>query len=393
MTARAIVRLRGVLLLLAAAACGGGTSPSGGPTVTAGANGSIPLEAPYALAATFNDTTDHAPWSYQVNWGDGSSSTGTTTTTGAISASHTYESQGGYSVSVAVTNERGKSGQASLNVTVTDPVLLTAGDIADCTRASDDATANLLDGLVGIVVPLGDNAYSDGTTDEYNTCYAPTWGRQKARSRPVAGNHDYITPNATGYFGYFGAAAGDPSKGYYSYTLGSWFVIVLNTGTQRPIDIAVGSAQEVWLRNELATHSQQCVLAMWHHPRFSTVAGRDPIRPEVGPIWNALYEYGVDLVLNGHDHAYQRFAPQTPDGVANPTFGIRQIAVGTGGGEGLYAFAPIPTGSNLAVRNNDTWGILKVTLRAGGYAWQFISAAGGGTFTDAGSGTCHGRPS
>jgi PKD repeat protein len=395
MTARAIVRLRGFLLLLAAAACGGGggTVPSGGPTVNNVANGSVPLEAPYTLSPTFSDTTDHSPWSYEVDWGDGTSSTGTKTTTGAINANHTYASQGGYSVRVTVTNERGKSGQASATVSVTDPVLLTAGDIADCTRTSDDATANLLDGLAGIVVPLGDNAYLDGTATEYANCYAPTWGRHKARSRPVAGNHDYNTPNATGYFGYFGAAAGDPSKGYYSYSLGSWFVIVLNTGTDRPVDYAVGSAQDVWLRNELATHSQQCVLAMWHHPRFSTVVGRDPIRPEVGPIWNALYEYGVDLVLNGHDHAYQRFAPQTPDGVANPTVGIRQIAVGTGGGEGLYAFGPIPTGSNLEVRNNDTWGILKVTLRAGGYDWQFIPAAGGGTFTDSGSGTCHGRPS
>jgi PKD repeat protein len=360
--------------------------------VTAGADGTVPLEAPYSLSATFTDTTNRSPWSYDVDWGDGNSSSGSKSTAGAITATHAYTTEGSYRVSVTVTNGGGKSGSGSFNVTVTDPVLLAAGDIADCRRTSDDATANLLDNLQGIVVPLGDNAYLDGTTDEYNNCYAPTWGRQKARSRPAAGNHDYNTPDAAGYYGYFGAAAGDPTKGYYTYTLGSWFVIVLNTGTDRPINYAVGSPQEVWLRNELATHSQQCVLAMWHHPRFSTVEGRDAIRPEVGPIWNALYEYGVDLVLNGHDHAYQRFAAQTPDGVADANYGIPQIAVGTGGGEGLYAFGPISTGSNLVVRNNDTWGILKVTLRAGGYDWQFIPAAGG-TFTDSGSGTCHGRPS
>jgi PKD repeat protein len=392
MTARAIGRLLGFLFLLLASACGGGTSgPGNGPVVNAGPDGSVPVGATYALPATFSDTSNRSPWSYDVNWGDGASSTGSKSSAGAISETHAYAAEGTYRVSVTVTNQSGESGSGSFTLTATAPVILAAGDIGDCTRSSDDATGALLDNLAGIVMPLGDNAYLSGTPTEYSDCYGPAWGRQKARTRPVAGNHDYYTTDAAGYFGYFGASAGDPAKGYYSFTLGNWFVIVLNTGTEHPADYAAGSAQETWLRNELATHSQQCVLAMWHHPRFSTVAERPAIRPEVKSLWDALYQYGADLVLNGHDHAYQRYAPQTSDGVADASFGIRQIAVGTGGGEGLYAFMPIPPGANLEVRNNDTYGVLKVTLRAAGYDWQFIPASGG-AFTDSGSGTCHGRP-
>ena len=272
-----------------------------------------------------------------------------------------------------------------------DAVIVAAGDIADCSRTADDATGSSLDTIPGIVMALGDNAYPDGTPADYANCYAPTWGRHKPRTRPVAGNHDYHTPGAAGYFGFFGASAGEPAKGYYSFTAGSWLVIVLNTGTDKPVNYEAGSAQELWLRNELGTRSQQCVLAVWHHPRFSTTVDRPAIRPAVTALWNALYENGADLVVNGHDHSYQRFAPQKPDGTADVEFGIRQIVVGTGGGEGLYDFAPVPPGSNLEVRNNDTWGVLKLTLKPGGYDWTFIRSAGG-AFTDSGSGTCHGRP-
>jgi hypothetical protein len=394
MTSRAIVRLRCLLLSLVLAACGhDGGGPGGpAPTVTPGAGGSVPAGAPFALSATFSDSTNQGPWSYDVDWGDGNRSSGSKSSVGAIADTHTYAAQGSYNVQITVTNQSGETGNGALSVAATAPVILAAGDIGDCIRTTDDSTAKLLESMPGVVVPLGDNAYVNGTLDEYNACYAPSWGRHKARTRPIAGNHDYNTANAAGYFAYFGAAAGNPATGYYSFTLGTWFVIVLNTGTDRPVDYAVGSPQEQWLRNELATHSQQCVLAMWHHPRFSTTNGRDPIRPEVGPIWDALYQYGVDLVLNGHDHNYQRYAPQKPDGTADAAFGIRQLTVGTGGGEGLYAFGPIPTGSNLEVRNNETLGVVKVTLRDGGYDWRFARAAGG-TFTDSGSGTCHGRPS
>ena len=394
MTSRAIARLRGFLLVLAAAACGGhsGTGPTNKPVVQTPGNTSVLVGTTYALSATFSDTTNSSPWSYDIAWGDGESSSGTKSSISPITGTHMYAAEGNYHVAVTVTNQQGGSGDASFTVSATAPVILAAGDIGDCLRRGDDSTAMLLDTLAGVVVPLGDDAYDNGTLDEYNRCYDPTWGRQKSRTRPMPGNHDYITAGAPGYFGYFGAAAGDPAKGYYSYTLGSWFVIVLNTGTDRPLNYEAGSPQEQWLRSELASHSQACVLAMWHHPRFSTVLGRDSITWYTQPIWDALYEYGADLVLNGHDHAYQRFAPQRPDGTADAAHGIRQIAVGTGGGETLYDFAdPAPAGSNIEIRNNRTHGVLKLTLRSGGYDWKFVPASGA-TFTDSGSGTCHGRP-
>ena len=410
MTRRAIVRLRGLSLILAAAftvECSGGggsTEPKGALPVTVEADAGAPLEAPHTLTATFSDTTNSAPWSYDVDWGDGARSNGSLNNVAAIHATHEYQTEGSRRVTVTVTNQRGAAGSASATISTTDPVLLVAGDIADCSRLGDDSTAMLLDTLQGIVVPLGDDAYDNGSPDEYNRCYAPTWGRHKARTRPVPGNHDYncglwnttlpgCTSPAAGYFGYFGAAAGDPSTGYYSYTLGSWFVIVLNTGTDKPVNYEAGSPQEQWLRSELASHSQDCVLAMWHHPRFSTVQSRDSITYYTAASWNALYEYGADLVLNGHDHAYQRFAPQRPDGTRDDAHGIRQISVGTGGGETLYTLDPsLPAGSNAEVRDWHTHGILKLTLRADGYDWKFVPSSGA-TFTDSGSGSCHGRPS
>ena len=397
MRSRALVPVRFVPLMVLAAACGGhdggGTGPSNKPIVAAGSNASLPVGTTYTLSATFTDTTNSAPWSYDVAWGDGQSMSGTKNSVSTITGTHTYASEGHYTVTVTVTNQQGESGDASVTVSATAPVLLAAGDIGDCTRLGDDSTAMLLDTLEGVVLPLGDNAYENGTLDEYNNCYAPTWGRQKARTRPVAGNHDYNTAGAPGYFGYFGTAAGDPSKGYYDFTLGSWFIIVLNTGTDVPDNYKAGSPQEQWLRAELASHSEQCVLAVFHHPRFSSILARDSITYYTAAIWDALYEYGADLVLNGHDHAYQRFAPQKPDGTPDNAFGIRQIVAGTGGGETLYSLAePAPAGSNIQVRNNTTHGVLKVTLRTGEYDWKFVPSSGA-TFTDSGSGNCHGRPS
>ncbi|HXO85575.1 MAG TPA: PKD domain-containing protein [Gemmatimonadales bacterium] len=398
MTSRAIARLRGFLFLLAAAAaCSGGTEPPppppGAPIVTAPSAASLPVGMTYDLSATFTDTSSNAaPWSYDVDWGDGNRSTGSKSAITPIETSHAYATQGNYTVTVAVTNSKDATGTASATVAATAPVIITAGDIGDCGQTSDDATGALLDDLAGIVMPLGDLAYLNGTPTEFANCYGGAWGRVKSRTRPVPGNHDYYTPGAAGYFGYFGAAAGDPAKGYYDFVLGDWLVIVINTGTEHPTDYEPGSPQEQWLRAELASHTQPCVLALWHHPRFSTVTGRDLIRPEVTGLWNALYEYGADLILNGHDHNYQRWAPQKPDGTADAAFGIRQITVGTGGGESLYGFAPIPAGANIEVRNNTTVGVLKLTLRSGGYDWAFLPAAGG-TFTDSGSATCHGRPS
>ncbi|MEW5960815.1 MAG: metallophosphoesterase [Chloroflexota bacterium] len=271
-----------------------------------------------------------------------------------------------------------------------DPVLVGAGDITNCNRTQDEATAQLLDGIAGTVVTLGDNAYPNGTLAQFNNCYGPTWGRHKSRTRPAPGNHDYHTAGASGYYTYFGATASPLEthctgncKGYYSYTLGDWHLIVLNS----EIAHEAGSAQEQWLRADLAAHPSKCTLAYWHKPRFSS--GRHGNNASVQPFWQALYEYGVDVVLNGHDHTYERFAPQNPTGQADPSQGIREFVVGTGGA-GLYPFPTIQP--NSEVRNNVTWGVLKLTLHATSYDWEFIPVAGQ-TFGDSGTGNCVGAGS
>src|SRR6266487_2950812 len=181
--------------------------------------------------------------------------------------------------------------------------LVGAGNIARCDRTNDEATANLLDAIPGTVFALGDNAYPGGTASTYTNCYNPTWGRQKARTSPAVGNHEYDSSStASGYFGYFGAAAGDPAKGYYSYELGSWHVIVLNSGSTT-ISTAAGSPQEQWLRADLAAHPARCTVAYWHHPLFDS---KDPPNANIRPLWDALYAAGVEVVVNAHYGFYER---------------------------------------------------------------------------------------
>ncbi|HEX2191798.1 MAG TPA: metallophosphoesterase [Acidimicrobiales bacterium] len=262
--------------------------------------------------------------------------------------------------------------------------MLAAGDIADCSSAGDEATAALLDARpAGVVATLGDNVYDSGTPREFAECYAPTWGRHKDRTRPAPGNHDYDTTHAAGYFGYFGAAAGDPTKGYYSYDLGAWHVIVLNSNCPST-SCEVGGSQERWLRTDLAASGASCTLAYWHHPPFSSGSthGSDDA---VAPLFRALYEAGAELVLAGHEHNYERFAPLAPSGKVDPARGIRTFVVGTGG-RSLYGFGSPHPGSEA--RNRDAFGILALDLEAGGYRWEFVPQAGK-TFTDSGSGTCH----
>ena len=262
--------------------------------------------------------------------------------------------------------------------------LLAAGDIADCSASGDEATAALLDARPeGVVATMGDNAYPRGTAREFAECYGPTWGRHRDRTRPAPGNHDYQTSHAEGYFGYFGAAAGTPGRAYYSYEVGSWHVVVLDSncgGTS----CRAGGAQERWLRADLAARGAPCTLAYWHHPRFSSgsVHGSDDA---VGPLFQTLYEAGADVVLAGHEHNYERFAPLDPAGRIDTARGIRSFVVGTGG-RSHYGFGDPITGSE--VRNGDTYGVLELTLEPGGYRWEFLPQAGK-TFTDSGSGTCH----
>jgi hypothetical protein len=267
-----------------------------------------------------------------------------------------------------------------------DAHLVAAGDIAGCTGVGDTATAALVGLSPGTVATLGDNAYSRGTAAQFTNCYGPTWGRFRGRTRPSVGNHEYGTGGAAGYFDYFGAAAGPAGKGWYSYDLGGWHVVVLNSNCG-VVACGPGSEQERWLRGDLAASAHQCTLAYWHHPRFSSDA-RHGNNAGVGPFWDALYEYGADLVLGGHAHVYERFGPQDPAGRADPAFGIRQIVVGTGG-RSHYGFQAVK--ANSQVRNADSFGVLQLALRADSYEWRFVPQAGR-TFTDFGTSACHGRP-
>jgi hypothetical protein len=269
-----------------------------------------------------------------------------------------------------------------------DSVLVGAGDIADCRSAGDEATAALVAAIPGTVFTAGDNAYVNGTPAEFNRCYGPTWGKFKGRTMPAVGNHEYQQdPTASGYYRYFGAAAGDPAKGYYDYTLGSWHVVVLNSNCEEIGGCGAGSPQERWLRRVLAAGSARCTVAITHHARFSSAIAHGSDL-EVLPLWQALYDYGADLVVSGHDHVYERFGPQRPNGVADPRFGLRQIVVGTGGRDHRN-FGP--AGPSSEIRNGDTFGVLKLTLHADSYDWQFVPEADK-TFTDAGTTACHGAP-
>ena len=268
-----------------------------------------------------------------------------------------------------------------------DPVLIAAGDIAGCGHLGDTATAAVVSSAIGgTVAMLGDAVYNDGSASQFANCYGPTWGRFKWRTRPAIGNHEYRTPGASGYFNYFGVRAGPRGKGWYSYELGQWHVVVLNSNCSK-VACGKGSEQERWLRADLAAHANKCTLAYWHHPRFSS-DNRHGNWPSVGPFWEALYEFGADVVLSGHAHVYERFAPQNPWGKADPAFGIRQFTVGTGG-NGLYGFQGVKP--NSQVRQAKTLGALKLTLHSGGYDWKFLPQAGK-TFTDSGTTACHGRP-
>jgi hypothetical protein len=263
-------------------------------------------------------------------------------------------------------------------------VLVGAGDIADCTDlASAEGTAQQLEKIPGTVMAIGDLAYPDGTKENF-VCYDKTWGRVKHRTRPAVGNHEFHSKDAVYYFDYFGKTAGDPKDGYYSYDLGAWHIVSLNSECAEVGGCNTGSREEQWLRADLAAHPAPCTLAYFHKPLFSS-GGKHGNDPEMKPLWQALYDANADVVVNGHDHNYERFAPQAPDGSADLKRGIREFVAGTGG-KHLRPMGPAVL--NSEVRSADAFGVLKLTLRANGYDWQFIPVAGK-NFTDSGSGTCH----
>ena len=269
-------------------------------------------------------------------------------------------------------------------------VLVGAGDIATCDLPEDSATAALVNATAGTVFTLGDNAYPDGAAADYANCYHPSWGLVKDRTRPVVGNHDYFSSSsAAPYFAYFGAAAGEPGKGWYSYDVGTdWHVVVLNSNCTNVGGCGAGSVQEQWLRADLAASTRPCTVAMWHNPRFSS--GEHGNDSSTDAFWKALYADGAELVLNGHDHDYERFAPQDPSAGADPTHGIRQFVVGTGG-QDFRSFSST-VAANSEVRSIAAHGVLRLTLSSGSYGWTFLPVPGK-TLDESGSGTCHGAPS
>jgi chitodextrinase len=336
-----------------------------------------------SISLGWNASSDNTGVTGYGVYRDGSrvaTTTGTSHTLTGLTCGTTYQ------LAVDATDAAGnRSGQASLAASTSacsplpggsDPVITAAGDIAGSATDSDP-TAKLVEQVAPArALTLGDNAYPDGSDSNYADYYAPNWGRFKQNTSPVPGNHDYHTAGGAGYFNYFGARA--PGE-YYSYDIGAWHLIALDG----EIGVGAGSAQEQWLKADLAAHSNQCTLAYWHEPRFSSgsVHGNDS---SFDAFWRDLYAAHADVVLNGHDHEYERFGPQTPDAQPDPA-GIREFVVGTGG-ESLYSFGPAEP--NSQVRDNSTFGILKMTLHPTGYDWRF-EPANPGTFTDTGTGDCH----
>jgi len=258
-----------------------------------------------------------------------------------------------------------------------------AGDIASCTSRGDEATAAILAQVPGTIFTAGDNAYESGTVGQYQSCYDPSWGRFKDRTKPAVGNHEYLTPAAAGYFAYFGAAAGPVGKGYYSFEVNGWRVFVMNSNCDEVGGCGPGSVQEQWLAAELAKYPTRCSMAIWHHPRWSS--GLQGSMAEMQALWEDLYNAGTELLVVGHDHVYERFVPLDAAGFPDPERGIREFVVGTGGATHESFRTPLPPSE---VRNADTFGVLRLALGADGYHWKFL-AEEGATFTDSGSGTCH----
>ena len=268
-------------------------------------------------------------------------------------------------------------------------VFVGAGDIAECPTQGDEQTAELIDEVVAdhpdaVVFTTGDNAYDGGSLEEYEACYGPSWGRHKDRTHPAVGNHDFRQTKAAGYSEYWGDAAGPFDLYYYSYDLGDWHVVVLNSECHRVgCEFDSGDGDQVeWLEADLEASAARCTIAIWHHPRWSS--GRYGTDEEYDTFWRVLYDHGAEIVLNGHEHLYERFEPLNPDGDVDEARGIHQFTVGTGGAN-LRRFHEIERHS--AARSSEH-GILQLTLEGDGFDWEFVPVEGA-SFADSGSGSCH----
>lgn len=258
-----------------------------------------------------------------------------------------------------------------------------AGDIGACGIDMDEQTAAILERYPkAAIFTAGDNGYDSGRMVEYLNCFGPSWGRFKDRIRPVPGNHDYFEPGAAAYYQYFGEAAGEPGKGYYSYDLGDWHIVALNSLCGEVGGCGIGSPQEQWLRADLAVSSKRCTLAYMHYPRWSSgLAGG---RGTVSALYRALVDHGVEVLVSGDDHDYERFAPQNGDGQADPN-GVRQFVAGTGGALQRVFSTPQP---NSEIRSTGVYGVLRFTLWPDRYDWEFLPVEGQ-VFNDSGSESCH----
>ena len=349
---------------------GDATPPSTPPNLHVGGRGQTTLTLAWNPADDDTGVTG-----YSVALGGSSSSTS--------QLSHRFEALAcgvSYAATVWARDAAGNESAPAALAASTEPcpTVAVAGDIADNTNG-DEITASLLDGLAPtLVLTTGDNAYPDGKLSEFMAYYEPTWGRHKGITRPSPGNHEYHDPGAAGYFAYFGAAAGPAGRGYYSFDLGTWHLISLNSEVAHD----AGSAQLAWLRADLATTTAKCVLAYWHRPRFT--AGNYNDFTSYTPFWQELYNAGAELALAGHDHSYQRYERLDPAGVRDDLRGLREFVVGTGGRR-LY---PLDPDARRAAGTASVFGVLELTLRADGYAWRFVGQPGS-SFDDSGSAVCH----
>jgi|SRR5882672_926154 len=269
-------------------------------------------------------------------------------------------------------------------------VLVGAGDIASCkVLEGAEQTAKLIESIPGEVFAAGDLAYEKGTAEEFRDCYDKTWGKFKDRTHPSPGNHEFGSKEGSAYFDYWGVLAGPRGKGYYSFDLGVWHIVSLNTNCPQMSanGCSVGSEEESWLKKDLAAHRNSCIIAFGHHALYSSgVFKNHALHPELRPLWQALYDAHADLVLNGHEHSYERFAPQDPNSNADPKNGIREIVAGTGGRSHDPLGFPI---TNSEKRNAESFGVLKLTLWPGRYSWEFIPTDAVKGFRDSGVGVCH----
>ena len=356
--------------------CGGGLGSIGGP----GSGSGFALE-PARVTMLEGDTLSLrlVGGTGDETWAVGDTSVLTLVAPGVIAAR-------GPGRSLVTVRQGGKRARAY--VYVDRAVLVGAGDIAVCGYEADEATAALLDDIAGVIWTAGDNAYPSGTADNFQECYEPTWGRHRERTRPSPGNHEYRSDGAAPYFDYFGAAAGEPGRGWYSYRLGGWLVLALNSNFSYLPEETVAE-EMAWLERVLAENPTLCTLAYFHHPLVSSGSHGNNIDDyddeNVKPFWDRLYAAGADVVLVGHDHHYERFRPLDPEGNPDPERGIRQFLVGTGGGALRGMGDEIHPHSELFV--DDTHGVLELVLHEDGYEWQFVGVSGQGI--DSGRDRCH----